>query len=40
MATGSFLCEPVAAMCIEPPVSLEKGCFLKKNNKSYPHDSI
>ena len=30
MATGSFLCEPVAAMCIEPPATPDMGWFLKK----------
>ena len=33
MATGSFLCEPVAAMCIEPPATPEMGWFLKKKKK-------
>ena len=40
MATGSFLCEPVAAMCIEPPATPEMGWFLKKKKKSNPQDSI
>ena len=40
MATGSFLCEPVAAMCIEPPATPEMGWFLKKKKKSNPEDSI
>lgn len=39
MATGSFLCEPVAAMCIEPPATPDMGWFLKKK-KSNPQDSI
>lgn len=30
MATGSFLCEPVAAMCIEPPATPEMGWFEKE----------
>lgn len=40
MATGSFLCEPVAAMCIEPPATPDMGWFLKKKKKSNPQDSI
>ena len=40
MATGSFLCEPVAAMCIEPPATPEMGWFLKKKKKSNSQDSI
>ena len=35
MATGSFLCEPVAAMCIEPPATPDMGWFLKKKKKKF-----
>ena len=34
MATGSFLCEPVAAMCIEPPATPEMGWFLKRKKSN------
>lgn len=40
MATGSFLCEPVAAMCIEPPATPEMGWIFEKKKKSNPQDSI
>ena len=40
VATGSFLCEPVAAMRVEPPAISEMGWFSKKKKKSNPQDSV
>ena len=40
VATGSFLCEPVAAMRVEPPAISEMGWFSKKKKKRNPQDSV